>query len=286
MGVTLEQLLSDSTGTEKTASADAPPIESDIVDELRKHAEDDNIAIREQAVQELTEKTAEIVVIQKALEEIDKVASLGVASNEHKKLATFIKVALDKGHSEEAIAEFLKKEAVILPTLLGAVGGVAAAKAGSKAYQAGKAALKRRHWKKMEKGISKRHGKVSKLEGATMQDLAKNMDSPAYLKRFSDVHSPEDLKGRLSALAEMGYEMPKSTSKFLPKKLGGKESTPAFTAKTPGGKKISVTSEQAKRYGIPAGYAAGGAAGGKMVFGGSGEGESGKNKSGVVVVNR
>lgn len=121
MGVTLDDLLENSglnslrgDGTAKTASEDALPNDLDLVSELRKLASQEDVkapVLKEEAARELAEKTAEIMVIRQTMQEIDKIASLGVPEEAHNKLATFIKVAIDKGHSENEIAEFLEKSA-------------------------------------------------------------------------------------------------------------------------------------------------------------------------------
>jgi hypothetical protein len=119
MGVTLDELLENSginlmndDATEKVASVkDAQIDEIELVNALRKYASDENDhgEIRQEAARELSEKTAEIMVIAQTISEINKLASISVDEKETQKIASFIKVALDKGHSEEEIAEFLEK---------------------------------------------------------------------------------------------------------------------------------------------------------------------------------
>jgi len=119
MGVTLDELLENSginlmkdDATEKVASEkDAQVDEAELVNALRKYAsdEDDHGEIRHEAARELAEKTAEIMVIAQTISEINKLASLSVDEEETQKVASFIKVALDKGHNETEIAEFLEK---------------------------------------------------------------------------------------------------------------------------------------------------------------------------------
>lgn len=303
MGVTLEQLLNDDVGVEKTASVDAPPVETDLVDALRKHAEDDNIAIREQAAQELTEKTAEIVVIQKALEEIDKVASLGVASDKQKKLATFIKVALDKGHSEQEIADFLQKEAVIgtLGALATGAGGAVLAGKGLKAAGKGIAKWRKaRKLKGMEKRLMKRRskqealaGKSSKLLEESLVDVRSNINNPSFMSRAESIYGPASVKDVLTKLHDQGTKVPQSLIKKYGLE-GGKTSIPSATATTtapkgrdvwtPWGKKYTISDEAIKKYGPGAGIGAGSLAAGYAMRGGGKKDSKGKN--GVVVVNR
>ncbi len=119
MGVTLDELLDESgissmnVEHEKTASEDTHD-GLDLVEQLRKFAEDDTVSLKEDAERELIEKTAEILVIKETIGEINNLSSIGIDSGEQAKIASFISSALESGHSEEEIAFFLEKRAGII----------------------------------------------------------------------------------------------------------------------------------------------------------------------------
>lgn len=129
MGISLDELLNESGITsleeeiEKVASEnthDNGP-EFDIVEKLRKYASS-QAPLRDEAARELSEKTAEILVIKQTMEEIEKLSPAPVSDEGHDKTAAFIKAALDNGHSEEEIAQFVKESGVIGTAVRGALG--------------------------------------------------------------------------------------------------------------------------------------------------------------------
>lgn len=114
MGVTLDELLdrvgigSGEQGHEKTASQTSHEDENDLVSALRKCAEDDMANVMAEAQRELIEKTAEISVVKTTLEEIDSILQAQTPEEDMRKVAAFIRVALDRGYSQKNIALHLK----------------------------------------------------------------------------------------------------------------------------------------------------------------------------------
>lgn len=271
MSVTVEELLErsgisslNSDEQEKTASDNAHENDGDLVDALRKMAEAQpeldvvgGEEVKSLAAQELVEKTAEITVIAQTLAEIEKVASIGLPED-HKKVAVFIKAAMDDGHSEEEIAEFLKT--AIFQRIS------RAAKAG---VQAVRRPFTRRHARLAEKGIGDeaRLLKEKLLEG-----------SPAEVrKHLRTLEVQVGREGLIKQLAEFqreGMRLPADAYRMLPKGAG----KPGIKVTMPGGTEKTVTTEALKRYGIPAGAGAAGLGIGAARGGGD------KDKSGKKVI--
>lgn len=267
MSVSLEELL-ESSGInslrgeeqEKTASDNAQ--KEDIVSALRKMAEVQPTPenTKELAAKELVEKTAEIAVIAQTLSEIEKVASLEAprASNEHhQKLATFIKVAMDKGHSKEEIASFLKEG--IFQRI-------------SRAVRSGVQSASR--------PVQRAAGNVGEVIGRSETRLLKDKllhGSPnevkKHLKMLTVHNTPKELVEALLDLKKSGVKLPYEAQKLLPRGAG----KPAFEFTLPGGTKKSIQVESLKRYGIPGATAAGG-----LALGSSRKNKDGKG--GVTVV--
>jgi len=268
MGVTLDELLENSginslkgEETVKTASDDARIGGEELVAELRKYANEEPQkapVIREEAARELAEKTAEIFIIKQTMQEIDKLASLGVDSNSHQKLATFIKVAMDKGHSEQEIAEFLKT------AIVGRIG---------RAVKSGVQAMKR--------PISRTAAKtVGSIDSGEIRLLREKMLKGGFKEGTKHLQAVESQYGRpvvvkmLSIIQKEGSHLPSWANKYLPKDAGK-----SFTIKGPGGAEKSISMGALKRYGVPA------AAGGAGIAVGAKGGKDKKGGRGVVIVN-
>lgn len=248
MSVTLEELLESSginalKGEEKTASDNAQ--QEDIVSALRKMAEAEPTPedTKTLAAQELAEKTAEIAVIAQTLSEIEKVASAGVPkvpAGRHHKLATFIKVAMDSGYEEKEIAAFLK-EAIFQRIGRAIKSGV----------QSTRRPIQRAAERTSDRILtSEKRLLREKLVSGSPKEVEK------HLKVVKGQYGKEVLTNTLLELKRDLGHLPYQAMKELPKGAG----KPSFGMTFPGGKKLSVTAENAARYGIPAGAFAGGAA--------------------------
>lgn len=271
MGVTLDELLQNSgisslgeEPQEKVASAeDARPGE-DLISELRKFAEDPDRGgdVRQAAAKELAEKTAEIMIITQTLQEIDKLASLGVEKTKHQKIAAFIKVALDEGHSEKEIAQFLKQSSTWIGRA--ARSGISSARA----------------------PIARAAGRVvDKAKGEELRILhdrllnASTKEVSTHLKRLEVRRGSKGVQGMLTALKDANPRLylPRPAMQYMPKD-GGKK----ITVTLPGGVEKTVSERRAKQIalatgaggvGLAAGAKAkssdgGGRRGGIAVFGG------------------
>ncbi|RKX67338.1 MAG: hypothetical protein DRP42_00640 [Tenericutes bacterium] len=116
MGHSLEELLSttgvgDMAGKqyEKTAADKSEPFDFRKLAEQCRAAADATEAHREARGRELVEKTAAVAVITKTIDEINEIIgdpAEKVASTT--KLAEFVAAALDRGHSPDEVAKFLK----------------------------------------------------------------------------------------------------------------------------------------------------------------------------------
>jgi hypothetical protein len=248
MSVTLEELLESSgisspkgDGQEKTASDNA---QEDIVSALRKMAEAKPTQedTKKLAAQELAEKTAEIAVIAQTLSEIEKVASLGSRKEPkgHQKLATFIKVAIDKGYSEEEIAGFLKE------AIFQRMGRAAKSAIQSVSRPVQRAALK------VDEVIGGSETRLlrDKLIHGSEKEVTK------HLKVLSAQYGPKEMVKALLEVKKEGVKLPYAAQKFIPRDIN----KPSLKFVLPGGAQKSVKIEDVKRYGIPGAAAAGGVA--------------------------
>lgn len=221
MSVTLEELLESSginalKGEEKTASDNAQ--EEDLVSALRKMAEAQPTPedTRNLAAQELAEKTAEIAVIAQTLSEIEKVASAGAKTRpagHHQKIATFIKVALDQGHSETEIAAFLKQG--------GRVG---------RALKSGLQAMRR----PFQRGAKRTYDAISdaetrllreKLLSGSPKEIEKHLNMlKAHHGKAKVVKNLQNIKADLGHLPYPAMkELPKGAGKTVGVRVGGTE---------------------------------------------------------------
>jgi hypothetical protein len=119
----LEEIKGPRNGEEKLANQEVPT--GDLIDRLLKYAaagapaNETDSQIREAAHRELVEKTAQIGIIALTIAELEqavatpgvKTAAAAAVDVAHKRTAIFVKRALEKGHSEREIAEFLQKRA-------------------------------------------------------------------------------------------------------------------------------------------------------------------------------
>ena len=239
MGVTLDELLESSginslKGEEKTASlnSDAQPDEIDLVSALRKLAADESPgALKAEAARELAEKTAEIMIITQTLQEIDKIASLGVEEPQQQKLASFIKVALDRGHSQKEIAEFLKTSSTAIGRWWRATMQAGRRRGGQKAMQKGLQSGEREMAVLREKLLEGSHREATKhltmLEG--------RLGKPAVDKMVQSISAE-------------GSHLPRAAMKYMPK--GVKPGQKAYTIKTPGGTEKRISAPDLKMVGI------------------------------------
>lgn len=267
MSVTLEELL-ESSGInslkgeeqEKTASDNAQ--QEDLVSALRKMAEAEPTPedTKELAAQELAEKTAEIAVIAQTLSEIEKVSSLGAPrapEGHHQKLATFVKIAMDKGYSETEIASFLK-EAIFQRM--------------GRAVKSGVQSISR----PIQRAAEKVTEVVSESERRLLRDKlihGSEKEVKKHLKVLSAQHGPKETVRALMAMKGEGVKLPYVAQRLIPRNLD----KPAVKIGLPGGATKSIKVEDMKRYGIPAGAAAGGVA-----LGSRGKDKGGKG--GVTIV--
>lgn len=223
MSVTLEELLERSginslrgEEQEKTASDNAQ--NEDLVSALREMAEEQPTSeyTKKLAAQELAEKTAEIAVIAQTLSEIEKVASPGAAqapNGHHQKLATFIKVALDSGHSETEIAAFLKKA--------GRIG---------RAIKSGIQAM-RRPYQRAAKGV---YESVADAETRLLREKlisGSQKEVEKHINMLKAQHGKDVVVKKLMAMKDdLGHlpypamrELPKGSGKTVGLRLGGSE---------------------------------------------------------------
>ncbi|MHC4644913.1 MAG: hypothetical protein ACYTBJ_05395 [Planctomycetota bacterium] len=271
MGVTLEELLENSgvgslngEEAEKTASEDARPDDQDLVSALRKYAsapENRQEVIKGEAARELAEKTAEILIIKQTMQEIDKLASLGVQQDQHQKLATFIKTAMDEGHSEQEVAEFLKAASGrVMRAIQGAVqSGRRRSVARSFAKAEGKGAKAAEHETRQLRNVLTR-GKPNEIE--------------RHLTKMEGHYGRKSVGESLKELKDAGTRIPRSASSWVPRAGDAK-----VGVTLPGGAEKAVSVAQLKRYGIPGAAAAGG-----LALGSRGKSKD-SGRKGVVVVN-
>jgi len=215
MGVTLDELLDESgissmnAEHEKLASEDTRD-GLDIVDQLRKLAEDDSASLRDGAERELIEKTAEILVIKETIGEINNLSSIGIDNRDQSKIASFISSAIDSGHSEEEIAFFLEKNAGIVSRAARGIGRVVQ-KSRRKSIPGINSAVYRAEQKGLQiTGNEKRLLRRTFLEG----------DEKEILKHLNDVESHYGPKGLQSFLIEMkdeGTRLPSAAFRKIPR---------------------------------------------------------------------
>lgn len=272
MGVTLDELL-DSSGIaslgneeeEKTASAvDARSDADELVEALRKCASQDDSEqdFRIGAARELQEKTAEILVIRQTIEEIDKLASLGVREEEVAKLASFIKVALDKGHDEKEIAQFIEKNAA------GSIGRAI-----------------HRQVMNLRRPAARRAG--AKISDITQSDIRLLRDTarrgtPQELARHMAMlegkTGKRNVTAMITSMGRGGDDIPDALKRFLPQ--GGKP-TSQFTVKAPGGRgEFSISTDTAAKGGLAAAGLGTG-----LALSGKGSSNGKRKGGGVTVVN-
>jgi len=250
MGITLDELLENSGigqlgHSVKVASARPDSDEDGLIDALRKLASEEpepTKVIRESAARELAEKTAEILVVKQTMEEIEKISSVNIDGG-HNKIATFIKVAIDKGHTEEEIATFLKDAGIV-----DRVG---------RAIQSGAQSVRR-------VGARRASEKVVRSQDAERALLRSKLISGNYGEAQKHLSALEARYGRkavettLGELQTAGEKLPGWVAKKYPIPTPGR--TPAFSVKGPGGSEHTVSVEGLKRYGIPAAAVGGGVA--------------------------
>lgn len=269
MGVTLDELLESSgissmKGEEqdKTASAQCAQSDADdLVSALRKIASSDGDGdvqeIRVAAARELQEKTAEILIIRQTIEEIDKLASLGVPEEETAKLATFIKAALDKGHTEEDIAKFIEKQGS------GAIG-----RSIGRAINTARRPVTRAASNIADKGVNS--------EYRVLRDTLKR-GSPAevqkHLAAMEGRSGKEAVTSMVSAVKDEGTRLPNEAMRYLPRVDKAK----GYTVTMPGGAEKTISANTAHKGAL----AAGGLGTGAALRGNSG----GKKGKGVTVIN-
>lgn len=287
MGYTLDQLLdttgvSDLAGTrahKKTASAGHDF--SKLAERCRRAAEatPDEQSASDQ--QELVEKTASVAIINRTLGELREIDGEPAA---HEKvagssfdLATFIKTALDAGHSPEHIAEFIDKEAGpggLLSRIGGRISEMRAARSVrkgegqiAKAQAAGRAG-KQRYEDVLRKGElldeRKRDAIVSRLRIAHGDDVASKL--VAGNKSYKDLPSAKGLKGP---------EIEAGPAAAAPAKALGVNI---------GGNQYGISSDTARKLKKPLLYGGAGYLGHKALTAGKSD-DSSSGKKGVVVVN-
>jgi hypothetical protein len=281
MGYTLDQLLdetgvSDLGGSRLTKKASAEPTNfSKLAERCRRAAVATPEEVDDSANAELAEKTASIAIISRTLAEIrsiegapqEKVAS--PTTQPSTDVEAFIKGALDAGHSPEAIASFLDKQAGILDKLKGMGRELRATSAmrkaerfGAKAEHAGGSAFRQfqDHIRKAEGlGEKERDALVSKLRIKLGDERTGELlgDHPA----FRSLPSAKGLKRKAAAVLEGKGD------KALGLNIGGAQ--------------LGLSSEQLGKLKKPAALVGAGYLGHRALAGDKPE----KKKSGVVVVN-
>lgn len=262
MGVSLDELLASSgissleDNTEKVASDEsAQPDDVDLVSALRKYAEsteqpqEEETTVKAAAAQELAEKTAEILVIKQTIDEIEKVASLGMDKGQAK-LAAFIKTALDKGYSEEQIAGLLKK--------------AKAGRIGRAVQYAGQAVSRGQ-----ARSATKRIDKIVDKEYRLFRDTLRRGSPNEISKRIAEIEGKlgkEELEIMLKQYKDEGFRIPKAAVGFLPKPAGQKIKLEV------GGKTHEIATGKAKKYMYPGIAGAAGLAVGSRTSGSKGKG--------------
>jgi len=215
MGVTLDELLDESgissmnAEHEKTASEDTHD-GLDIVDQLRKFAEDDSFFLREGAERELVEKTAEILVIKETIGEINNLSSIEVLDDDQSKTASFISSALESGHSEDEIAFFLEKNAGVLDRVGRGIGRVV--------QRSRRKALPR-----LESTINKakvKGGGILEGEKRALRHSFSSGSEKEIARHLDDIEShygPEKLQRFLIEMKNDGTRLPQSAYRKIPR---------------------------------------------------------------------
>lgn len=284
MGFTLDELLNE-TGVNnlgarhtKTA-APAKPDFSKLAARCRRAAEAspaDQVAAGNAT---LAEKVASVEIIRRTMAEIAAIdggqTKTAAPAAPVVDTAAFIKVALEAGHSPEAIAEFLEKAAAPggIRRFFGEIGSsLRSSRAGStvdKAKQHAESAL--RSWKSSARAYD------------GLGDIEKMKFVEKLRKKYPDatVHAIlGDNKGfaHLPAMKELRQAVTPAASAASGGAAGGKA-----LGVNIGGTQLGVTNDQLKKMKKPALYLGGGALAYRAINGGKSEPE--KKKSGVVIVN-
>lgn len=278
MGLTLDQLLEE-TGIAGLSSSAKKAIEKQASGEVDflKLAERCRRAAEAPApttavTSTMAEKTAEVAVVRRMLDEVEEVLDEVGATKTASPFdtATFVKEALAAGHAPEQIAQFLKSAG-----LRDGVARMLAAMSARGAHTVGRLGKSVDDWA---------HGKVVRNEGSRMRSMVDNkgkLHVGSEVERLRRRYGDEGAKAIIEA-SGVANDARRTSEGF---RLLGKAAPPAKTLAqgTVGGTKFSVTDEQLKRYGKPALYGIGGAAAYRGIKGDDDEGRRGRK--GVVVVN-
>lgn len=294
MGYTLDQLL-DQTGlsritgshlAKEASSAGAPHDLLKLAASCRRAA--DAAADEHDAAHayELAEKTAAVAIIRRTLSEIADIDT-GTPPNIEKtaspadpREAVFIAAALEQGHSPEAVAEFLEKDAGLFGRIGRGVENLIAARQTRKAVAgSAQAAAKLKKSKQRWVNIIEKSRGLSEAERtALIQRMKLELNpvttmqvleaTPGGAKGFKELQAYKDLKAAVPAA-----EAAESAASVAPKHAVGA---------TIGGTQVGLTSKQLRAAKKPALYLGGGALAHRAISGGS---EKPSGKRGVVVVN-
>jgi len=292
MGYTLDQLL-DETGVNRISGAHlakqaSEPAKHDLMklaDRCRAAVNATDADHEAAAAQGLVEKTASVAVIRRAMAEISAIDNgtppvhSKTASSEHPGEADFVAAALEQGHSPEAVADFLEKNA-----FLGrAVRGVQNWRAARGARQAGKTIAKGdaqvgrnfREWQDIvQKSGNLREGERAALVSRMQRELgaqsAMSVFTATNAKGFKDLDAYKSLQKAVPKAAATGGGAATGCGK-------------AAVGLNVGDKSVGLSSKQLDKVKKPALYLGGGALAHRAIGGGGKDKPSGKR--GVVVVN-
>lgn len=287
MGYTLDQLLDETgvtdLGNARMAKKASPERHnfSKLAERCRRAAEAtaDDEATSEQ--HELAEKTAAIAIISRTIEEIRAIDEGGTITKEaapvgdrNVDLESFIKAALDKGHSPDAIAAFLDKTGGLLSRAKGAIREFSAGRSLAKAEQlgvkaeaaGGKAFRKWEDHVRQAENLSpdQQASLISRMRVKLNDDRAAKLIAGS--KALSNHPAGRDLRKAVDAVSA-------ASAGAAPKALGVNI----------GGAHAGITSEQLNKLKKPAALVGAGYLGHRALT--SSGGDDDKKKSGVVVVN-
>ncbi|MBP9826353.1 MAG: hypothetical protein KBF21_19150 [Thermoanaerobaculia bacterium] len=282
MGMTLDQLL-DETGVSnlgrrhtKTA-APAKPDFAKLAERCRRAADattDDHAASERHG---LVEKTAAVEIIRRTMAEIAALdggqpKTAAAVSDASADDAAFIRAALEDGHTPEAIAEFLEKQAAGgVRRFLGELGsGLKSNRAG----RLGRAA-------EMAEGSAVRSWKSAAREYANLGDGDKMKFVEKLRRKFPDETVHAILKDNKDFHHLPGWKQLASAAAPVAAGAGAGAGGKALGVNI-GGHQLGLTGKQLDKIKTPALYLGGGALAARAI---SGKSEPEKKKSGVVVVN-
>jgi hypothetical protein len=281
MTLTLDQLL-EVTGVgamsgknlTKTAAVTQSPDLSKLAERCRRAAEATPDETSEAQARVLIEKTAEVEIISRTINEIRAIEGKPVektAAPVEDKRAQFIKMALDEGYEPHEVAEFLEK-----------LGGI-----GSSLGQMWSVRKATRLGEKAMGQISKGERIAVKSTGEWAALFRRAQDGSkaqkeALVSKLRKTYGDKNAAKLLGGLELKGFKHTDEWHSLFPKGRPIPGAKPALAANI-GGKEYGVTGEQLSRAAKPAAMIGAGAVGYKVMSGKKDGG--GGSRRGVTIVN-